>query len=477
MKRRNSIYLVIASITLAAVVLPVCAAQAPKKIAQRTVALMTFRGEDPSWQPGASVSGVLIGPKHILASTASLARRHGRLFAGTEAKMPDRVIAAVRVGKRVEFVDCTIVPAADDAPFRVLEIAAADREKLGAIVDNPIKIDVMTGEDTLSVGVFAPAGLVPSALRPRVVPEAHAVALRLGDTATRLDLRLEATTVRQPLPSQMAGAGVWEKGQLVGVLLRRGEGWFIVGSGAFKSLIPDTGPAVGPDPPKPPDTPDPPKPPDVPAGPKVPKLVSPELNPDMARLIKEIGGKPVLDPGFIDHVNQDQADMAMAMLVGGQPDKALELIEDILFLTRGQLAEQLTYRRALALAVKGNVKEALQDAHKSLTAEDPQVAGRARMLTAALMLVEDGQFDGKPIADPATLRAAAESALGKIYLRLESKADDVLKLPPGTPVAKDAAEGILKEFNQYRYAWPGYFKGLSAKFLAIAGSLGAPASP
>lgn len=477
MNRRNSLYLLLALITLAAALAPARAAEVPKKIAQRTVALMTFRGKEPSWQPGASVSGVLIGPKHILASSASLGRRHGRLFAGAETKMPDRVVAAVRIGKRVAFVDCTIVPAAEDAPFRVLEIAAADREKLGKFADDQIKVDDLSGDDTLAVGVFAPAGLVPSALKPNVVPAAHAVALRLGDTATRIDLRMEATAVSQPLPAQMAGAGVWENGRLVGILLRRGEGWFVVGTDAFKTLIPDTGPVVGPDPPKPPDVPDPPKPPVVPDGPKVPKLVSPELNPDMARLIKEIGGKPTLDAGFIDHVNQDQADMAMAMLAGGQPDKALELIEDILFLTRGQLAEQLTYRRALALAVMGNIKEARQDAQKSLTAEDPKVAGRARMLAAALMLVEDGKFDGKPITEPAALRAAAEAALGKIYTRLESKADDVLKLPAGTPVAKDAAEAILKEFNQYRNAWPGYFKGLSAKFLAIAGSLGAPASP
>lgn len=452
-------------LTLAVVSGPVDAAPLKREIAARTVALMPYRGKDPSWRAGATASGVLIGPKHILASAEALRRSHGRLFAKLEPKMPDRVIAAIRVKDAAVLVECVVVPGADDAPFRVLEIAAADRAKLGKAGSKRLTTGEMSGEGTLAASVFAPEGLPPAALAPGVVPEPHGVALRLGDTATRLDLRTEVTAIRQPLPPITAGAGVWEGDTLVGALLRRGEGWFIVGAEAFESLIPEQAPIVGPDPPKPPDPPDPP----TPEPPKIAPLVSPQLAPAMARLIKEIGGKLTIDPGFVDHVGQDQADMAMAMLAGGQPDKALELIEDILFLTRGKLAEQLTYRRALALAVKGHAKEALQDAQKMLTAEDPQVAGRARMLAAALGLVEDGKFDGKPISDPSALRGAVAAALGKIHKRFADKAADVLALDPETPLAKDRARTLLYELNDYRHVWPGYFDKLAGKLAKVTG--------
>jgi hypothetical protein len=196
----------------------------------------------------------------------------------------------------------------------------------------------------------------------------------------------------------------------------------------------------------------------------------------LMKLIKEKGLKLRIHEGLLDYVKQDQADMVMAYIAGGQFAQAIAFLDDVQPLASGRrLGDQLNYRRALALVLWGRASEAVSFTVKAQASEDPLVRARAKILNRVLEVNADGKFGGDPLSDSQVLAAAIQAELTKIE-KVTLAAFEAVR---GQPlVSKSSYEAALQKLEQIRRtvdgldgAWPGYLLSLKQQMDLFAQQL------
>lgn len=466
--------------------------------ARHTAAIFTYRGAGAGRPvPVNTFCGVVINSKFILTSNWALSQSVDNPFLPPRraSDRPDVIYAVVQSDAGSATVRC--VPAAlpnPQSPVILLKVDEADEAKLAEIVPKPFKTSkLVASPNARSVGVLSTVGVGPNELSSGVVTPPVCLSVKMRDLSTIVEGQITAASIGHALPDSFVGAGVWNnEDQLTGIIARFENRWYVLDPASAAAMLkgptpPAKPPVTTPEPPstttptkptptvpKPAPTPTVPDPttPTKPVKPAPANGLSPEniatAKPPAAfqSLLKEFDLTLVLPPGLIDHVKQEQADMVMAYIAGGKLGEAMETLNDIEPLVSGKLAEQLNYRRALALTLSGKYAEAKVKAQAAATAQDPLVAARGNLLNKILIMHTDGQFNGSQLSSPATLTKAAHEQL--VETRRQLIGDfNALGTTPDPAQLKDLARRV----KEASLAWPGYLSDLGTAIKKLDPSL------
>ncbi len=421
------------------------AAAADLTPAQRTVGLFSYVDTGSDMKPGRSFSGVMVDSTHIATSLWALSQGPDQIGVHANSAAQVYVSYYTPTGKLVTFpVRVSLMD--PKAAVAILTINESERSATSRFITTSVRVmPLEISADARAVGVIAPEPLSSDQINLHTAPAPIAMRIEAGLLAGSGDMAF--APVNHPLPPSMVGGGVWNsEGQLLGILTRHDDSLQIADAAAIKSAL--SGAVVTPAPIRKPPATDPPvaitPTPTVPAVPKDPSALS---EADTAEMLKNL--KPLLDrmkyaklslaidPGLLDYVNQDQADLVMERIGGGKFAEALSTLDTIEALTSGTLADQLNYRRALTLTLLGRYADARPKAQRAAAAADSLVRARGRALSKALEDCPDGVAkNGKSLSDSATL-----AALMRVAGNLPDNGST------GTPAANPASEEFRKSIE------------------------------
>jgi hypothetical protein len=442
------------------------AAQLP---ADRTVMVVTYeRGR--VLQPAGAFNGVLIDASHVLTSDAAL-RQPCPLVGKMSPDLPDEVMVVIRIGDQQILTVASIEPHEASPDIAVLTLDQSGIEITRPVVTKRAGLARLPKDgECQAIGTMAPAGVTPDQFPSVVIPAPAAlnVTLRGVDGPT--------AGIEEPLPLTFAGAGVWTQGgQLVGILTRLGHEWRIAPVMPREKPAKPAGPTIADSPPEKMT----PESPVATTNGKGRGGVSLELR-GLMLMMRDMDLKPRIEPGLLDYARQDQADMVMCYIASGRNDEALKLLDDIQPLASGHLADQLNYRRALALVLAGRGSEASAYAIKAQASSDPLVKARAKVLGRTLDTNHEDTFGGKPLTDSAVLAAAIQAELDKVDTEARTALKALAAQRPTTEAAITAAieklAAIRQSVEEYKDAWPGYLDELIGQLETIHNALMQPRS-
>lgn len=381
---------------------PAATATAPKR---HSVAIF---GYTSSHQPVASFNGVWMGGKYLLTSSPAIRQANLRFADKGTSEPATNYVALLGPGPHRLKVRCIKAPVKGLPEIGVLQVVDEDLPlltKLGTVPTVGIESSANLVKGSVS-GSVSPFGLMPEQVGASTVTPPMTMSVTTRKQGL-FDVQL--LSIQESLPSSMVGAGVWSpEDKLSGILTRQDGVWRIAdltglapelsGSAPVK---PGPAPAIAPNTPMA-TTPNPAKPPMV------------AVNPGMAEIFKTLNLTPVLDPVLFDLEDNADADMVMAYVAAAKPDEALAKIKELDATSRGDDAERLAWRKALAHVLLGQIPEAAESAKFARNARLPMVRSRGQVLAKLLEDHADGNYEGKPLKEPATLAAAWKAEMEKI---------------------------------------------------------------
>lgn len=418
----------------------------------RTVALMSYHQVGEELVPSRTFSGVVLNGRYIVTSRWALEQGHANPFAGYQAELAV-VLGVVRDGDTDQMMQIELTPW--DPPrmssneLALLEVPADQREDLAELVRRLPELGTLEGMSPARLlGVPTPLGL--ERVTHRTVP----LPLELS-IAWEESLRSRGTLAvprGATFPPQLVGSGVWSSEQdLLGVLVREDDGWWVVDASVVKEL----GELAGLDWESPEL---------VQAADPGAELRRPEPRPrsevrGIYELLDRNGLQMMLDRNMVDWAGQPQADLIMAMIAGGEYERALGLLDRIEPLVTGRLAEQMTYRRALTLTLTGDYEDARELLANVDTMDDELSRARGRLLRDVLEAREAGQLEGLDLSEPQELADACLMTLAEVEADFAEELEEVRSRVDSAPVELVLVqlEGLAQKVRAYRLAWPGYF--------------------
>jgi hypothetical protein len=439
------------------------AAPATPEAARRTVGIYTYYTIEGKLLPARNFTGILINAGQIATSAWALTQPPTDLSSGTQRAVLAQVFAVASIDGKPVVLSCHALDSASSLPVTLLEVAEADREKIANLADKPVATAALTlKSEARVVGVVAPDGLSSDGLATGAVPAPVSMRLKIGEKIKFQGV--DGASVDQTLPGSMIGGGVWNtQDQLIGFVTRFQDALVVSDLAAFTKMLSNPGPVVvRPPVPENPVTPETPKvkPPDETAGPAVPRSLK-----GLIDMVKQEGLTLQLDASLLDFVKQDQADLVMAKIAGGKPADAVKMLNDIEPLSSGTLAEQLNYRRALALLMLGKYTDARARAEASLTATDELVNTRGHALFKVLDEHPDGQLDGKPLSDPKVLADSMrvkgnEDVAKQLDLMFAAAKNTQLVSTTSFDLIEQRVQAVLKRIDAARQSKQGNFDSL-----------------
>lgn len=471
------------------------AAPLPPDPAGMTIAIYTYHLDRGKLVPSTMFTGIVLSPRHVVTSTEALMHGHEQLAGG--GGVPAEVYGVVNAGGRQIILALTPTAMNVKSPVALLEVAEQDRDVTAAIIRKPPVAKALDEaiEEGTAVGVVGPFGAYPQQLAKLTVPRPIALSTTLGKRLSIAEGKVVAALVTHTLPSQFAGAGLWDaEDRLIGVLVRYDGIWHVVDPVSSAKLMAETdssGPVMtdvtlpkpitpkNPEPapaPKPEPEPEPPTPtpaPDKPE-PDKPKPAEPGMRKELAGLFEMMhqqGLKSVVDPSLLDYVKQEQADLAMSYIAAGQYNKALDLVRDIEPLASGKLAEQLNYRAALALVLTGQYEKATARIAAAARAADSLVQIRGQLLHEVMQENPRGTFHGQALSQVDVLGRACKAVLARRRHTMDITFDGIKAYQLTSNADYDRLSERLNalaadvELNQK--AWPGYFDALEQAIAAM----------
>jgi len=440
-------------------------AEVPEAAKGHTVGVFPYYMVDDKQAPAGAFSGLLIDERFVVTDRASLERGNTNPLLSTKRGNLVQVFITLHHEGKVSVAPCQVSVHGQGLPVAVLEVNEADQPTLRAAVGkplNPAKLDVQLGADV--VGVVAPPDLPSGMLNANSVPAPIALNVFRDGLPSMIADRVPGSEVSHALPMAMAGGGVWDdEHRLIGVLVRYRETWMVLDPLVLGKELGLLARPVTPTP----------KPPDVTPTPTPTPAKRSELA-GLRDVMREYSLEMKVDPYLLDYVKQDQADIVMAYLAGGEPDEALSMLNDIEGLASGVLADQLKYRRALAQAMKGEYEKAASAAQEAMKASDELVRARARLLFKTLDGAE-GKFEGKPLSDPDVLVAAMKATLGELDKLYRSSFTQLQSLQLNSSAAyrsiTQKIETLSSRLAEQRLAWPNYFDALAQEIVTYGGQV------
>lgn len=428
----------------------------------RTVALLSYHRVGQELVPSKSFSGVVLNGRYVVTSRWALEQGHVNPFAGYEAELAT-VRGLVRADEQILEIELTVwdPPRMERDDLVLLEVDASDREAVAELVRQVPELGGLEGSSPARlVGVPAPLGI--EQVNPFTIPPPLELTIR-WEQALRSGGAL-AVPRESTYPPQMVGAGVWSSEQtLLGVLVREEDGWWVVDASVVKEL----GDLAGVN------------------WEGTPSFVSGDGNgerdgeeegvairrPDprprsevrgIYELLDRNGLEMKLDRNLVDWVGQPQADLIMAMIAGGEHDRALGLLDRIEPLVTGRLEEQMIYRRALTRVLKGDYDRASQLLADADEMDDELSRARSRLLRKVLQAYEAGELEGVDLADRNALSEACLTVLAEMEADYAERLEEVRWRAGMAPVELVLVEleEIAQEVRDDRLAWPGYFRSM-----------------
>jgi hypothetical protein len=341
---------------------PLMAQPAPSQA--RTVAIYTFHLADGEAVPSSTFSGIILNNRAIVTSLRALIRPNGTTLNGPlKPAPPVKIFALVRVGSKWRIINCKpVAPKTPGYPLILLEMAKEDQDALAKLIPSKSpKLKPIEPDDPVNVvGVAAPLLVGRSTPSPKSVPKPLSRTVEVDVPEEITPAKVPASKIDSSFPSQFAGAGVWDENHtLRGILVRYASTWHAVDVASMAQHL--TLPKAG-------------KPPTPPV----------KMPPGILALMHQYKLRPVLSPHLVDFVNQDQADVIMARIAGGDLKGAADDLNDIEHLTSGTLAEQLNYRHGLLAILQGKYAVASKKMGVAMQAKDKLVASRAARLSQVL---------------------------------------------------------------------------------------------
>ena len=469
------------------------AAPLPAEPAAMSIAIYTYHLDRGNLVPSKVFSGVLLSPSHVITSTYALMHGHEQL--ANDGGVPAEVYGVVNAGGQQKILALTPTAMNVKSPVGLLEVAEQDRQiTAGIIRKSPTAkpLDDAVQQATV-VGVIGPYGAYREGLEKLRVPRPVALTVTLGKRLSIADGKVKSAEVTHTLPTQMAGAGVWDaQDRLIGMLVRVDGVWQVVDPVTSAKLMASTpdgeGPAMTdvtlpgtttPTPPKPEPKlqPEPEPEPVQPTEPKVdpdkPKT-APGIRKELRGLFEMMaqqGLKPAVDPSLLDYVQQEQADLAMSYIAAGQHAKALELVRDIEPLASGKLAEQLNYRAVLGLLLTGQFDKDQGRVDAAARAADPLVQIRGKLLQEVMQDNPRGTFHGQSLSQADVLGRACKAVLAKRRHTMDITFDSIRAYQLTNNYDFDRLmqrlDTLAAEVTRNQKAWPGYFDTLEQSIVAM----------
>lgn len=418
--------------------------------AERTVSLMTYHATGEALAPSKAFTGVALNGRFVVTSRWALEQGHTNPFAGREGELA-QVRGVVRQDGQAMEIDLAVwePPRMMSEELALLEVAEEDREALADIIPDLPALNALEEEQSARLlGIPAPLGVDP--VSEQTIPPPLELSIDWDERLRRsgtLAVPGDAT-----YPPQMAGAGVWNRShELYGVLVREDNGWWIVDA----SVLEELGNLAGLD---------------WEARRQFSEFGGPELRrPDpqpraelrgIYEILDRNGLQMQMDRNLVDHVDQTQADQVMAMIAGGEYERAITLLDRIEPLVTGRLMEQMTYRRALALVFLDRADDARQGLTDVEDMEDDRARARGRLLRAVIEADEADELDGTDITNPTGLVEACLMVLGeweREYVEQLRQIRRRVGMAPGSEVLAQL-DRVRDEIEDRRLAWPGYFE-------------------